>query len=66
MRIEVVRVDGLGVPARDEPVLVRNGCCLWHRVPGEPKCSTCPLLAEHERGARLTAERRDALAAGEG
>jgi hypothetical protein len=66
VRIEVVRVDGLGGSRNDEPVLVRNGCCLWHRVPGEPKCSTCPLLPDHERGARLAEELREALAAGEG
>jgi FhuF 2Fe-2S C-terminal domain len=42
-----------------ERVQLRNGCCLWHRIPGEAKCSTCPLLDPAERGARLLAERAD-------
>jgi FhuF 2Fe-2S C-terminal domain len=45
--------------AEVELLQVRNGCCLWHRVPGEPKCSSCPLLDPGERVARLVAEREE-------
>jgi ferric iron reductase protein FhuF len=39
-----------------EHIQLRNGCCLWHRIPGEGKCSNCPLLDADERAGRLLAE----------
>ena len=54
-----LRIERLVVDGEVELLQVRNGCCLWHRIPGEPKCSSCPLLDPCERGARLLAERED-------
>ena len=55
-----VRVVELQIAGGTERVLLRNGCCLWHRIPGEPKCSSCPLLDARERASRLLAEREEA------
>jgi hypothetical protein len=55
-----LRIDELVIEGQVEQLHLRNGCCLWHRVPGEPKCSSCPLLAAAERGPRLLAEREEA------
>jgi hypothetical protein len=55
-----LRIDELVVDGRVEQLHLRNGCCLWHRVPGEPKCSSCPLLDPSQRGARVVAERQEA------
>jgi ferric iron reductase protein FhuF len=54
----VLRIERLVIDGQVELLQVRNGCCLWHRVPGEPKCSSCPLLDPAERGPRLVAERK--------
>jgi ferric iron reductase protein FhuF len=54
----LLRIERLVVEGQLELLHVRNGCCLWHRVPGEPKCSSCPLLDPAERGPRLVAERK--------
>jgi FhuF 2Fe-2S C-terminal domain len=54
-----LRIERLVVDGEVELLQVRNGCCLWHRVPGEPKCSSCPLLDPGERVARLVAEREE-------
>jgi ferric iron reductase protein FhuF len=54
-----LRIEELIVAGETERLLLRNGCCLWHRVPGEPKCSSCPLLDPAQRGARLAAEREE-------
>jgi hypothetical protein len=32
---------------------VREGCCLYYRIPGNPKCFSCPLLADDERRALI-------------
>ena len=55
-----LRFADVAVGGKEERVQLRNGCCLWHRIPGEPKCSTCPLLPPGERGERLLAEREEA------
>ena len=55
-----LRVEEVVVEGEREPLLLRNGCCLWHRLPGESKCSSCPLLDPAERPARLAAEREEA------
>ncbi|HEX2127599.1 MAG TPA: (2Fe-2S)-binding protein [Solirubrobacterales bacterium] len=39
-----------------ERIQVRDGCCLYYRVPGGERCSACPLLDDEERGERLAAE----------
>jgi ferric iron reductase protein FhuF len=54
-----VRIIDLNVDGNAERVQLRNGCCLWHRIPGEPKCSTCPLLPAGERADRVRAEREE-------
>ncbi len=41
-----------GVP---QWILRRSGCCLVYKLPGSPYCTTCPLLSEAERVARLSA-----------
>ncbi len=33
---------------------VREGCCLYYRVPGGTKCWSCPLLHDDERRALVT------------
>jgi FhuF 2Fe-2S C-terminal domain len=38
-------------------IQVRDGCCLYYRVPGGERCSSCPLVCDSERAARLAAER---------
>ena len=54
-----LRIEQLVIDGRVEQLHLRNGCCLWHRVPGEPKCSSCPLLDPGERGPRVVAEREE-------
>ncbi len=54
-----LRIEQLVIDGQVEPLLLRNSCCLWHCVPGEPKCSSCPLLDQGERGTRLVAEREE-------
>jgi hypothetical protein len=39
-----------------ERLQVRDGCCLYYRVPGGEPCSSCPLVPAEERGGRLAAE----------
>ena len=39
---------------------VRDGCCLYHRLPDGPHCINCPLLHEAERARRLEADLRAA------
>ena len=34
---------------------VREGCCLYYRVPGGTKCFSCPLLGDDERRALVAA-----------
>jgi hypothetical protein len=33
---------------------VREGCCLYYRIPGNPKCFACPLLGDDERRALIS------------
>jgi hypothetical protein len=40
-----------------ELIQLRDGCCLYYRVPGGERCSSCPLVCDSERPARLAAER---------
>jgi FhuF 2Fe-2S C-terminal domain len=54
-----LRVAAIAVAGEIERLQIRNGCCLWHRIPGEAKCSNCPLLDPADRGARLLAEREE-------
>jgi FhuF 2Fe-2S C-terminal domain len=51
-----LRIEELVVGGEREVLLLRNGCCLWHRIPGEEKCSTCPLLESDARAPRVLAE----------
>jgi hypothetical protein len=39
---------------------LRDGCCLYYRLPDGPKCVNCPLLDDSERAARLEADLRRA------
>ncbi len=39
------------------PMHVRDGCCLYYRLPDGPHCLSCPLLDEAERARRVAAER---------
>jgi ferric iron reductase protein FhuF len=55
VRFEEIDADGAA-----ERIQLRNGCCLWHRLPDEDKCSNCPLLDPAQRGVRLLAERAEA------
>lgn len=41
---------------------LRAACCRFHRVPGEEKCLTCPILAPEEREGRIRAEIETSLA----
>jgi len=54
------RVAEVALDGAVERVQLRNGCCLWSKIPGEPKCSVCPLLPEAERAERRRAERVEA------
>jgi len=38
-----------------QPVHVRDGCCLYYRLPDGPHCLNCPLLDADERARRLAA-----------
>lgn len=51
-RTEPVTLPDGGV----ERLQVRDGCCLYYRVPGGEPCSSCPLVPDEERGERLAAE----------
>jgi hypothetical protein len=46
----------------EEWTQVRDGCCLYYRVPGGVSCASCPLVADSERGELLAAERAAAAA----
>jgi hypothetical protein len=39
-------------------VHLRQGCCLYYRVPGAPKCIGCPLVTDAERARRVADGRR--------
>jgi hypothetical protein len=54
-----VRFEEVEAGGAAERIQIRNGCCLWHRLPDEDKCSTCPLLDRADRGERLLAERAE-------
>ena len=52
-----VRTELVSLPdGAVERLQVRDGCCLYYRVPGGEPCSSCPLVPDEERGARLAAE----------
>ena len=52
-----LRMADLDLGHGPERVQLRASCCLWYRVPGEPKCSVCPLVPDRERAERLRGER---------
>jgi FhuF-like iron-sulfur protein len=52
-RTQLVQLAGCDA----ELVQVRDGCCLYYRVPGGERCSSCPLVCDSQRGVRLAAER---------
>jgi hypothetical protein len=56
-----LRLQRVEVGDHSEPVQIRNGCCIWHRVPGEEPCITCPLVCAADR-ERRTREWRASLA----
>jgi hypothetical protein len=57
-RTQLVQLPG----GEAELIQVRDGCCLYYRVPGGECCASCPLVGDSERPARLAAERGLALA----
>jgi siderophore-iron reductase FhuF len=48
-----VQLRFLNDAALPDPVRIRNSCCLWYKVPGAQRCTTCPLLKPEERAELL-------------
>lgn len=51
-----VRTQPVRAQGRTRHVTLRDGCCLYYRVPGATMCLSCPLMDEGERARRAFAE----------